>query len=160
MELSVSPGARSFPELVSRAIGSRGLTIPSIIHRLEAAGSIEVDAETQQVKLIATTYYPFLSDDESAMLDVGFSTAASLLQTVTINLERASAGKEKLFQRSSFTHQLSPERRDEFRRLLQKFLTESDHECKTIMSELEDKLPQADQITAGVSMFYFEEHSA
>ena len=157
MVLGLDPGKRSIHELVSRAIGSRGLTIQSIIQRLVSAGSIEVDQEARQVSLLTDTYYPFLTDDEAGMLDVGFSTAASLFSTVNTNLNRTHVGREKLFQRSSFTHQLSPKRQEEFRQVLHDFLEQSDIECKSIMAEVEDNVPLPGQITAGVSMFYFEE---
>lgn len=159
LELSLTPGTRSFHELVSRAVGGRGLTIASILQRLESAGSIRIDEEHQQVRLIAETYYPFLSNDDSAMLDVGLTTAAALLQTVKANMERTGDGEEKLFQRSSFTHQVAPKKLSELRAMLKAFLEESDRECKTILGAVEDKVPQHSHVTAGVSMFYFEEQS-
>jgi hypothetical protein len=45
MTLGLGRGVRSFPELVSRAIGTRGLTVHSILQRLEGAGSISVNQE-------------------------------------------------------------------------------------------------------------------
>lgn len=157
MALDLKPGKRSITELVSRAIGTRGLTIQSVIKSLEAAGSIEVDQDTQLVRFLSDTYYPFLSHDEAGMLDVGFSTAASLLGTVNTNLDHANQCREKFFQRSAFTHQLSPKRQVEFRRVLHDFLEQSDKQCKSVMAEIEDNMPLPGQITAGVSMFYFEE---
>jgi hypothetical protein len=133
------------------------LTDQSVLKRLESAGSVKVDREKRCVRLTSNSYYPFISNDESAMLDVGLTTAAALLQTVYVNLERARSGEEKLFQRSMFTHQLSPQRQVEFRRRLREFLAEMEEPCKSIMADIEDAESLPGQITAGVSMFYFEE---
>jgi hypothetical protein len=157
LSLSLTPGARSIYELISIAIGGRGLTIASILQRLESAGSVQVDEETQEVKLVTDTYYPFLTNDDSAMLDVGLSTAAALLGTVKVNMEHRVDSGENLFQRSSFTHQLAPENRSELRGLVKTFLEKADRECKSIIGAVEDEVPRHDHITAGVSMFYFEE---
>lgn len=155
--LSLTPGPGSMYELAAHALGTRGLTIQSIVHRLESAGSVDVDRESQMVTLLTETYYPFLSDDEAGMLDVGFSTAASFLTTVATNLDRANSDEQKLFQRSTFTHQLSVENQKKFRQLLHEFLEKANNKCRSIIAEVEDAETRPGQITAGVSMFYFEE---
>ena len=74
-------------------------------------------------------------------------------------MERAANGEEKLFQRSSFTHQLDPQIQAAFPRRMKTFLARSESECKSLIAEMEDKTPVPGQITAGVSFFYFEEPS-
>lgn len=154
--LSLSSGHCTFNELVSCLKSTRGLTYQSILERLETAGTIEVDRKKQRVKLVTKNYYPFISNDESAMLDVGFSAASLLLSTVATNIKRANSGEEKLFQRSSFTYHLPQKRKAELRQRLSAFLTKSDDECRDVIADLEDQSPQPGQVFAGVSMFYFE----
>lgn len=160
LPLSLEPGPRSFHALVARAIGGRGLTIASVLQRLQLGGAVAVDETAQEVRLVADTYYPFLNNDDTAMLDVGLSTAATLLRTVSMNMERAANGEEKLFQRSSFTHQLDPQNQAEFQHRMKAFLTGSESECKSLIADMEGKMPVPGQITAGVSFFYFEEPSS
>jgi len=156
MVLSLRSGKTSFHELVSCLKSTRGLTQQSVLERLETAGTVELDRKNQRIRLVTNNYFPFLSNDESAMLDVGFSTASLLLGSVATNMERASSGEEKLFQRSSFTYHLPEKRKSEFRQRLSKLLSESDDRCRKTIAELEDSTPQPGQLFAGVSMFYFE----
>jgi hypothetical protein len=157
LALTLDSGPQSFTKLLATALAGRGFTEQSVLRRLESARSVKIDRNKHIVRLTSTTYYPFISDDESAMLDVGLTTSAALLETIYINLERARTGEEKLFQRSAFTHQLSPQRKDEFRSRLRGLLAAMEDSCKSAMAEIEDAESLPGQITAGVSMFYFEE---
>jgi hypothetical protein len=154
--LSLDSGHPGFKELVSCLSSTRGITLQSVLSRLESAGSVEVDSKAQRVRLVANNFYPFLSGNESAMLDVGFSTTAHLLDTIHHNLKSNSTEGEKLFQRASFTYTLAPRRRVEFRRRLRTLLEESDDNCRHAIAELEENIANPGQVTAGVSMFYFE----
>lgn len=157
--LALEKGSPSFAELFACLKSTRGLTYQSVLARLDKAGSVEIDWDKEQVRLVSNNFYPFLSNDEPAMLELGFSTAASLLRTVENNIASASTGEEKLFQRITLTNSLSPQRRSECRQRLSGLLSQSYDECQAAMAELEDKTPKPGQITAGVSMFYFESDS-
>lgn len=155
-ELSLGQSNSGFAQLVSCLGSTRGLTHQSILERLEMAETVEVDHKRQRVKLVTKNFYPFISNDESAMLDVGLWTASLLLGTVASNVERANSGEEKLFQRSSFTYHLPLRRKEKFRKQLTGLLTQSDGKCRTAIANLEDETPQPGQSFGGVSLFYFE----
>jgi hypothetical protein len=157
--LPIGAGQGSFADLVKTALSGRGYTYQSVLARLEKAGSISVDRKRQRVTLINNNFYPFLSDDETAMLDVGFSTVIALLKTIANNIENALSDENRFFQRLAFTYQLSPRRKAEFRRKVRAFLTKADTECRALMAPMEDSSPHPGQLTAGVSLFYFETSS-
>jgi len=154
--LSLDSGQQSFSALVRAALSGRGFTYQSILARLEKVGSVSVDREKQRVRLISNNFYPFLTDDDSAMLDVGFSAAVGLFRTIASNIESRHTGEEALFQRTTFTYSLPSHRKEEFRQKIRQFLSQADDDCKALMAEMEDSTPRPGQVTAGVSMFYFE----
>lgn len=155
-KLSLGTGEGSFGDLVSCLKSTRGLTQQSVLERLELAGTVEVDREWKQVKLLSNTYYPFISNDESAMLDAGFSAASLLLGTVSKNMERANTGEAKLFQRSWFSDHISPKRIPDLRKKLGELLARAEDEFKANIAESEDSEPRPDHVFAGVGMYYFE----
>lgn len=154
--LSLNSGSRSFETLVKTALSGRGFTYKPILARLESAKSIEVDRDKERVRLITNNYFPFLSADESALLDVGFSTTVALLRTIAANIDATQEGEELLFQRIAFTYSLSPRHQAKFRQRIREFLTRADEECKELMAEMEESTARPEHLTAGVSMFYFE----
>lgn len=154
--LSLGQGEPGFAELMSCLKSTRGLTQQSLLSRLEMAGCVRIDEKSQQISLLTNNYYPFISNDESAMLDVGFWTASLLLGSVESNIEAAKSGGEKLFQRSSFSYHVPADKISSLRNSLCKLLLESDNRCRDVLSEIEDTSPQPGKTFAGVSMFYFE----
>ena len=146
----------SFESLLKSIKRSRGLTTQSIVKRLEQAGSVEVDENSQQLSLISVSYYPFLSRDESALLDVGFHSASLLLDTVRHNRNNLGSEKELLFQRNCFSYFIPKSHRAKVRQQLREILFQSENECRALLYKYEDEQPKPGQIFAGTGMYYFE----
>ena len=158
--LSLGGKRPSFSQLLSCMRSTRGITQQSIIERLEMAGTVEIDRKKQRIRLAATNYYPFITNDEIGMLDVGFYTAALLLGSVASNIRRARSGEEKLFQRSSFSYHVPNKEMSRLRRRLRNLLKKSDEQCRAAIADVEDDTPQPGQTFAGVGLFYFESEAA
>ena len=90
-----------FEKLVKAAITSRGVTLQSIVERLVATNTIEVDKEKGQVKLLAERYTPFNSDHEMSLMTSGMHAITNLTGTVQRNI--SSARKDRIFQREVWT---------------------------------------------------------
>jgi len=90
---------------------------------------------------------------------VGMAVIGNLVDTVTHNLN-ASDQKENLFyQQGCWTNRLRRADSKKLRQLVRSFLMESDEAARKVIGPFEQQEAATDQITAGISMFYFEEES-
>ena len=154
--LDFSGEGQSFETLVEEAVSTRGVTAKSMLQRLEENRFVEINPDTGQIKLVRNDYI-FLSNDELDMIDIGFSAIASLATTVTHNIRNAADSHSRFYQRGCWTYRLSEERQNEFRIAMMEFLHDVDKKAKDAILPYEEKLEQPGQLTAGISMFYFEE---
>ena len=63
----------------------------------------------------------------------------------------------KYFQRGSWDYQFDPEKMDQVRNEIHKYLRKEDKKSRELIARLAETESQNGQITAGISMFYFEE---
>lgn len=155
--LSISDGVDSFEALFKECATSRGITYKSLMKRLLESQSIELDPETQKLRLKKSSYLPTDSDDYLGAIDMGFSALGNMIDTVTRNLRSFESGEDRFYQRGVWTLRLSDSRKYELRKALAELLESTDNQARDILEDHEDKFSNNDQITAGISLFYFEE---
>ncbi len=147
----------SFEQLLKEAVASRGVTSQSILASLVADQAVELDGESQTVKLLEKIQAPYKSGNEWGTLEVGLLHACSLIDTVFHNFRAVRDGSATFYQRGCWTHRLKSDNGRKFQRMMREFLERSDDEARELMTPYEEKVSFDDQLTAGVSMFYFEE---
>ena len=156
-QISLHGEEASFEQLVKEAVTSRGVTSQSILASLVADRAVELDDATQSVKLLEKIQAPFKSGNEWGALEVGLLHACSLLDTVFHNFAAVRDGGAPFYQRGCWTHRLNKGKRLNFQKIMRDFLEKSDDEARDFMLPYEEKISHEEQLTAGISMFYFEE---
>lgn len=157
-ELDVSGETGSFESLFNESTKSRGITYKSLMKRLIDSGSIELVNAESKVRLVTKTYLPADSNDNLGAIEMGFSAIGNIIDTVTKNID-SPKDEERLYQRGTWTLRLNRERQSEFRNELKNLLKETDIKARKIIESKEDQFSIPEQITAGVSLFYFEEEN-
>jgi hypothetical protein len=157
--LQISGPAPSFESLIARAASSRGVTTLSYLQRLEASHAIEVDRTKNEVRMLEKRYLPSHSKDRAESVKVGMAVIGNLVDTVTHNLNAADTGDDLFYQQGCWTNRLRKSDSKQLRGLVRSFLTASDEAARKVIGPFEQQEAEADQITAGISMFYFEEDS-
>ena len=87
------------------------------------------------------------------------AAVGNLVETVTHNLVAAQENKESFYQRGCWTNRMDKQDSKKLRGLIKKFLLETDEKARKIIKPFEQNVVGHDQVTAGVSLFYFEEAS-
>jgi hypothetical protein len=146
----------SFESLCAEVIKSRGVTDQSILNRMLATGAIRLDEETNTVHVVSHTYIPSDGSDQQGATEMGFSAVSKLIDTVCRNI-RANNDGDRLFQRGIWTFRCAPEDRLKLREEMHSVLSKADLEAQKTLIKFEQDTSKADQITAGVSLFYFED---
>jgi len=155
-KLRIEGEGDTFTELVKLAIQSRGLTTQAVLKRLREIGVIETDPAAGTVVLTQEDNV-FVSKDDLDLIDVGFTAIGNLASTISHNIQNHLDEDAKYFQRGSWDYQFSPEKIDKVRRVIHEYLRESDKKSRDIITSLAESEGQKGQLTAGISMFYFEE---
>jgi len=150
------PGA-SFETLIKESTSTSGVAVESFVQRLVESKSITFSPEENEVRLLGTQYTSFASTDESASLKVGLAVVSNLLDTITHNLFAPAQGLGAFYQRGSWTTRLGKEDRDKLREMTRRFLLRADEKARALIGQYEREAASNEQITAGISMFYFEE---
>jgi len=155
--LKISGASPSFESLFFHTTKSRGVTYKSLMKRLLESGAISLDKEKRKVDLVANSYLPSNSTDELGAIEMGFSAMGNLTETVTRNIISLKTDENRLFQRGAWTYRLSPDNQDKLQFDLKVLLENTDKKARKIIKKYEEAYLGPDQITAGVSYFYFEE---
>lgn len=158
--LKIRGTGSSFESLLKESTSTNGVSVDSFIQRLVESNSIEITADGKEVRLIDAQYTPFALTDTTTSLKVGLAVVSNLLDTVTHNLRAPARGDGAFYQRGCWTTRLSKQDRDKLREMTCKFLLRSDMKARKLIGKYERNLASNEQITAGVSMFYFEEDKA
>jgi hypothetical protein len=159
MVLPVSGPRPSFESLVGDSNSTRGVTVKSFLQRLESSKSIVLDKPGNTVRMINKRYTPFGSEAQTENARIGMAAVGNLVETVTHNLRAPSENGESFYQRGCWTNRMDRNDIKRFRELVKKFLKETDEKARKIMKPFEQNVATHDQVTAGVSLFYFEEES-
>lgn len=144
-----------FEKLFRSTITSRGVTMQSLIERLVATNSADIDRENKKLKLIVSQFTPYFADDEPNAVNAALSALSNLVSTIDNNV--GAARENRLFQRQAWTFRLRPSQRLEFREAMKKFLEDVDNSARSKIERWEESEFKDDLITAGVGFYYFEE---
>ena len=85
------------------------------------------------------------------------AAVGNLLDTITHNLNAPGEHGESFYQRGCWTNRLDKKDRSRLRETIRKFLEGTDEKARKLMKPFEQESAGHDQVTAGVSLFYFEE---
>jgi hypothetical protein len=157
--LKITGPAPSFESLLGKTVSARGVTVTSFLQRLEASNSIEVDKKRNAVRMLEKRYLPSQSKDKTESVKVGMAVIGNLVDTVTHNLNASDQKEDLFYQQGCWTNRLRKSDSKQLRGLVRSFLTASDEAARKVIGPFEQQEAEADQITAGISMFYFEEDS-
>jgi len=159
LELKVEGEGATFSKLVKTAIQSRGLTFQTVLKRLKDIDVIEENTLAGTVTLKQKDNV-HISKNELDMLDVGFTAIGNLVNTVSHNIENNLNVSAKYFQRGSWNYQFDPNKIDEIRNKIQTYLIKVDHNSRKLITSLAEPESKRGQLTAGISIFYFEEDAS
>jgi len=154
--LKVEGDGTSFSELVKTAIQSRGLTARAVLKRLKEIDVVELDASSGTVVLKQEDNV-FISKDDLDLLEVGLTAIGNLVTTINHNIQNHLDEDARYFQRGSWNYQFNPENIDRVRSAIHRYLRKIDAQSRSLISSLAEAESQKGQLTAGISMFYFEE---
>ena len=155
--LAIRGPKASFESLIRASSTTRGVTVASFLQRLEASNSILIDKANNTVQMIDKRYTPFESEDQTENAKIGMAAVGNLVDTINHNLKALSEGKESFYQKGCWTNRMDKQECAKLRRLIKKFLLKTDERARKIIKPFEQEMVNKDQITAGISMFYFEE---
>jgi hypothetical protein len=144
----------SFETLVREAVRTRGVTVQSIVERMQRNNLVELTADGR-LKLKLSKFAPLELRQKIGDIKLGLDAAGHLLGTVHHNLS-AAEGEAKFFQRGSWTHRLEPGDADALRSEAVEYLAGVDEEACRLLRRYEKAGADDAQITAGVGLFYFE----
>jgi hypothetical protein len=156
-KIAIANENSSFEQLVKEAVSSRGITAQSILERLIANKAVRYDEATEKIELLEKIQAPFKAGDEWGVIEVGFLQTGNLLDTVFYNFQAVRDEKKPFYQRGCWTHRLNKKNIVKFRNVLREILNDSDERARNQIIPFEEKVSKDDQVTAGISMFYFEE---
>lgn len=157
--LAINGSKPSFESLISDSNSTRGVTVQSFLQRLEASNSVVVDRANNTVRMINKRYTPFGSEAQTENARIGMAAVGNLVETVTHNMNAPSENQESFYQRGCWTNRLDKDDCKKLRRLIKNFLTKTDEQARKIIKPFEQSEAGQNQVTAGVSLFYFEEES-
>lgn len=153
--LNIEGEGASFSELVKTSLPSRGLTTQLVLKRLKDIDVVKVNADANTVNLVREDNI-FISNDELDSLEVGFEAIGKLADTVHRNILNIGRNGQKFFQRGCWNYQFSPENMPQIRKAIRRFLQETDLKSRNLLTTLAEPEIRPGQVTAGISMFYFE----
>ena len=157
--LAINGPKPSFESLISDSNSTRGVTVRSFLQRLEVSKSVVVDKAKNSVRMIDKRYTPFGSEAQTETARIGMAAVGNLVETVAHNLEAPTEDGESFYQRGCWTNRLNKDDSKRLRNLVKDFLSKTDEKVRKLMKPFEQNVTGQDQVTAGVSLFYFEEKS-
>lgn len=155
--LAISGSKPSFESLISDSNSTRGVTAKSFLQRLEVSKSIVVDRAQNSVRMINKRYTPFGSQAQTENARIGMAAVGNLVDTIAHNVKVPSENGESFYQRGCWTNRLDKDDCKNLRELIRKFLSKTDEKARKILKPFEQKAVGSGQVTAGISLFYFEE---
>ena len=157
--LPIKGAEPSFESLIAESNSTRGVTVTSFMNRLQASKSIVVDKASSQGRMIDKRYTPFDSVDQTETARIGMAAVGNLVDTISHNLKAPQLGQEPFYQQGCWTNRLNREDAEELRRVVKTFLSDTDEKARAVLKPYEQDTVAGDQVTAGISMFYFEEET-
>jgi len=158
-ELPITGPKPSFESLISDSNSTRGVTVKSFLQRLQVSNSVIVDKAANTVQMIDKRYTPFGSEAKTENAKIGMAAVGNLVDTIAHNLAAPAEDEKPFYQRGCWTNRLDMQDSEKLRGLINVFLKDTDDKARKILKPFEQDIASYDQVTAGVSMFYFEEKS-
>ena len=158
--LKIKGSEDSFEALVGDAVATRGVTAGSFLRRLKSNRSVVINEEKNEVRMIDEAYTPFDREDQIGTVSVGLAAVCNLVETITQNVNAKNPGDATFYQRGCWTHRLRKADKETLRALVTPFLKEKDQEARDFLRPFEQDDVELNQMTAGISMFYFEEETS
>lgn len=155
--LAINGSRPSFQSLISDSNSTRGVTVKSFLQRLEASNSIIVDKARNSVSMIDKRYTPFGTEAQTENARIGMAAVGNLIDTLAHNLKAPTDNAESFYQRGCWTNRLDKKDSKKLRVLIKKFLSKTDEKARKIIKPFEQDAVSQGQVTAGISLFYFEE---
>lgn len=155
-KLKVEGEGATFDALVKNAIQARGLTARAVLKRLKDIGIVKHDVAAGTVVMTQEDNV-FISKNDLDLLDVGFTAIGNLASTINHNIQCKPGQEARYFQRGSWNYQFDPDRIEQVRAVIHEYLTEVDNRSRELITSLAETESSKGQLTAGISMFYFEE---
>lgn len=159
MILAINGPEPSFESLIGDSNSTRGVTVKSFLQRLEVSKSVVVDKANNSVRMIDKRYTPFGSEAQTEIARIGMAAVGNLVDTVAHNLQVPTENGESFYQRGCWTNRLNKDDSKKLRELVKTFLSKTDEKVRKLMKPFEQNVAGQGQVTAGVSLFYFEEES-
>lgn len=150
----------SFESLIKESTSTNGVTVDTFLKHLVESESIEILPGGKEIRFLNEQYTSFASSNETASLKVGLAVVSNLLDTITHNILAPTQGEGPFYQRGCWTTRLNKQDRYKLREMTRKFLSKSDEKARKLIGEYERELTNNELVTAGISMFYFEEEKA
>ena len=157
--LKIKGSDDSFEALVYDAVSTRGVTAQSFLQRLKTNKTIIVDEEKNEVRMIDDAYTPFDNKDQIATVSVGLAAVCNLVETIIHNVDAPSREEATFYQRGCWTHRLRLTDREKLRSIVTRLLKKQDQKAREVLRSFEQSSFEHDQMTAGISLFYFEEET-
>jgi hypothetical protein len=154
--LPISGKSPSFESLFREYGKGRGVTYNSLLERLVESGAV-LRNKDNEVQLVAKSYLPSRANDRRGAIEMGFAALGNMVDTVTNNIDALGTEQERLYQRGAWTYRLNKCLKSQLRAELRSLLERTDLEARGLIEKYEDTFASPDQITAGISLFYFEE---
>ena len=158
-ELLIRGPKASFESLVNKIGLTRGVSLSSFLKRLEASNSIIVNSKENSVRMINKRYTPFGTESQTESAKIGMAAVGNLLDTIAHNLNSGEHNVEPFYQQGSWSNRLNRNETKKLRQSIKELLSETDERAREIIMPFEQYETNNDQVTAGISMFYFEEES-
>ncbi len=155
--LKIKGPEQSFESLVGDSISTRGITARTFLQRLKVSKTIEVDEKKNEVRMIDKAYTPFDSSAQTEGVRVGMAAVGNLVETIIHNLNASVNNQKTFYQRGCWTHRLRSIDKEELREKVTRFLYAQDGKARDLLRPYEQEQVEPGQITAGISLFYFEE---
>lgn len=155
--LQINGPKPSFESLIADSNSTRGVTVKSFLQRLEVSKSIVVSKADNLVRMIDKRYTPFGSKVQTENARIGMAAVGNLVDTIAHNLKAPAENGESFYQRGCWTNRLDKNDRQKLRKLVRRFLEKTDEKARKIIKPFEQHAVSHNQVTAGVSLFYFEE---
>jgi len=158
MALPLKGPSPSFESLVNEASSTRGVTAKSFLQRLQESQSVVVDGSGETVRMIDKRYTPFGFRYQTENVRIGMAAVGNLVDTIAHNLSASPESGESFYQRGCWSNRLRTQDVPKLRKLIRDFLLETDQKARSIIRPFEQEMVDGEQLTAGISVFYFEEH--
>jgi len=147
----------SFETLIAESNSTRGVTVTSFLRRLQISKSIFVDRLNNQVRMLDKHYTPFGSVDQTENARIGMAAVGNLVDTIAHNLNAPELDQEPFYQQGCWTNRLNRKDSQALRDVVKTFLNKADEKAREALKPFEQDMAGDNQVTAGISMFYFEE---